>query len=47
MPNGLIFYYFNDTQQFPMDSIAVANEVKPFLRARGKRAKFGRRLVLG
>ena len=30
MPNGLIFYYFNDTQQFPMDSIAVANEVKPF-----------------
>ena len=30
MPNGLIFYYFNDAQQFPMESIRAANAVAPF-----------------
>ena len=30
MPNGLIFYYFNDAQAFPMESISAANAVKPF-----------------
>ncbi|MCZ6641344.1 MAG: hypothetical protein O7F71_07185 [Gammaproteobacteria bacterium] len=31
MPNGLIFYFFNDAQAFPLaDQIEAANQVKPF-----------------
>jgi len=31
MPNGLIFYYFNDSQAFPVrEQARAANQVRPF-----------------
>jgi len=31
MPNGLIYYFFNDAQAFPLaDQIEAANQVRPF-----------------